>query len=90
MSNTETTYMDRCINNMMAHIRADNNIMDYVIKGPNGDQGFMWDKSPHLDKLSNLTDADGHSGASFACCVRACQARLRQEQLDQANGDFPE
>ena len=77
MSNS---YWEKCVNNMMDHIMADPSMKEYVKRGPPPGKGFMWDTNHHLNKLSILTDKDGHSGASFACCLRACQLKLRAEQ----------
>ena len=74
MSNS---YWEKCVNNMMMHIMADSSLKAYVIKGPPADKGFMWDRNDHINKLAELTDKDGHSGASFACCMRECQKRLK-------------
>lgn len=74
MSNS---YWEKCVNNMMTHIMADSSLKAYVIKGPPADKGFMWDRNDHINKLAELTDKDGHSGASFACCMRECQKRLK-------------
>lgn len=74
MSNS---HWENCVNNMMSHIQKDDSLKEYVIKGPPSDKGFMWDRNEHINKLARLTDNDGHSGASFACCMRECQKRLK-------------
>ena len=74
---SEQTHWDRCIANMMSHINNNTELLEYVIHGPPEETGFMWDNSPLIAELANLTDSDGHSGASFACCLRACQSKLR-------------
>ena len=74
MSNS---YWEKCVNNMMTHIKADNSLKKYVLTGPPEDKGFMWDRNEQINKLVLLTYKDGHSGASFACCMRECQKRLR-------------
>ena len=75
---SEQTHWDRCIANMMCHINNDTELLEYVKRGPPEETGFMWDSSPLIHKLAALTDSDGHSGASFACCLRACQTKLNQ------------
>ena len=74
MSNS---HWENCVNNMMLHIQKDESLKEYVIKGPPSDKGFMCDRNEHINKLVRLTDSDGHSGASFACCMRECQKRLK-------------
>jgi hypothetical protein len=39
---------------------------------PEKDKGFMWSSSPEIGRIgsSPIVEADGHSGASFAFCMR--------------------
>lgn len=37
---------------------------------------YMFNSHPNLDTISNLTESDGHSGASFALCCRAARNRM--------------
>ena len=37
---------------------------------------YMFNSHPNLHKLSKLTDADGHSGASFALCCQSVKRKL--------------
>ena len=69
--------MERCINNMMKVITSDESFKDYV-RNFDGNQGFMWDKDPRKYAIGDAVDSDGHSGASFAICLRECQRRLQQ------------
>ena len=70
------SYWEKCVNNMMEHILADSSLKAYVMEGPPENKGFMWEQNENINKLAVLTESDGHSGASFACCMRACQERL--------------
>ena len=46
------------------------------VKSFAGRTGFMFDKSPELQLISDHPSMEGHSGASFACCLRAVQSRV--------------
>jgi hypothetical protein len=39
---------------------------------PEEDKGFMWSSAPEINKIGHhpKVDSDGHSGASFAWCIR--------------------
>ena len=75
MSQT-TTIMDHCVNHMMEVITSNESFKEYVVNF-NGNQGFMWDSDPRNAAISKAVDCDGHSGASFAICLRECQRRLK-------------
>jgi len=87
---TDNDIWMQSINNMMNHINADNNLREYVINGPDDNEGFMWDDNEYIKRLSTLVDSDGHSGCSFAICLRSCQALLKKQQsmhCDNADAD---
>lgn len=46
------------------------------VKSFAGRTGFMFAESPELNLISNHASMEGHSGASFACCLRAVQLRV--------------
>lgn len=56
-------------------------ILDYE---PSSDRGYAWDGCKTYnsikDKLSCKTDSDGHSGASFAVCLRGAIEQLQVER----------
>ena len=70
-------YLEQCISNMLKVIQSDNNLIEYVTHF-NGKDGFMWDTDLRKYQISDAVDKDGHSGASFALCLRECQRRLKQ------------
>ena len=37
---------------------------------PPSDTGYIYDPHENLKKINNLVSEDGHSGASFAICLR--------------------
>lgn len=76
--------MEKEILNMLLIVNSNPDIRKWMIEyNPDGDgnKGFMFPKSPssELEKLVNLTDSDGHSGASFACCCRQVQNILLKD-----------
>ena len=42
-------------------------------ESPPADKGYIWWNHPILNEISDELDSDGHSGASFACVMRAMQ-----------------
>jgi len=68
-------YMESCVNNALNFIKTDQEMVDYV-KDFNGPKGFAFTQHPIIEKISNATDSDGHSGASFSICLRICQKKL--------------
>lgn len=73
-SNTE--YVEKCIDNMMKVIKTDFNLIEYVTYF-HGQNGFLWDTDLRKQQIYNAVENDGHSGASFALCLRECQRRLK-------------
>ena len=69
------TYMESCVNNALTFIKTDQEMVNYV-KNFNGSKGFAFTQHPIIEKISNATIADGHSGASFSICLRICQKKL--------------
>ena len=59
-------------------------LADFVRDFNNNDTGFMFCPDSRIDELNELLDSDGHSGASFACCLRKCQKLLREQQKTQS------
>ena len=39
--------------------------------------GFIWSADSRVTEIGNKLLEDGHSGASFACTLRECQRRLK-------------
>lgn len=69
------SYMETCVNNALNFIKTDQEMVNYV-KNFNGPKGFSFTSHPIIDKISDATDSDGHSGASFSICLRICQKEL--------------
>ena len=73
MSNN--TIWNNAIDQMVEAINSDNNIKDFFMKfEPDSDRGYAWSQDPQYKYyeriLDHKTNSTGHSGASFACCLR--------------------
>jgi len=77
---------ENAVNQMITSINTDNNMRDYFIRfEPDPNTGYAWYQDPqykyYTSILSTLTDSSGHSGASFACCLREAVNRIRSEEV---------
>tara|TARA_B100001287_G_scaffold257506_1_gene243199 strand:+ start:737 stop:1045 length:309 start_codon:yes stop_codon:yes gene_type:complete len=66
---------NNAVNEMIQAINSDINIKNFFINfEPNRDTGYVWSQNNnylHYARiLDNKTSSTGHSGASFACCLR--------------------
>jgi len=77
--------MDEHIQRSLTHLKVaiKELELDEWLQGytPPPGEGFAWTRDPiargHLDRISAAVDADGHSGASFAMCLRYVQKELQ-------------
>ena len=67
-----------CEATMLAKIEASHDLGQWLANytPPNG-VGFMFDSHPNTQRISRMVESDGHSGASFAGCIRAVQVKLK-------------
>jgi hypothetical protein len=72
-------YWNKCINNMYNKIK-ENNLTDTFLSIDLESTGFMFNDSPVMMEIINLTDDDDHSGASFACCCHTVYRSLKGEK----------
>jgi len=73
--------LDKEIKNMLLIVNQYPRIRKWMIEyNPDGDgnKGFLFPRicSEEYKRLGDLTENDGHSGASFACCCRHVQKIL--------------
>lgn len=66
---------NNAVNKMINAINSDNNIRDYLVQFiPDENTGYEWSQDPQYKRYSLIldqkTNSTGHSGASFACCLR--------------------
>lgn len=69
---------DKCVENALRYIRSKPELVSFV-RDFDENMGFMFSSDARLRDIDNALDSDGHSGASFACCLRECQRILRKE-----------
>ena len=72
-------YWDKCVNNMYNKIK-ENNLTDEFLSIDLKSTGFMFNDSPIVRKIDDLTENDGHSGASFSCCCHIVYQTLQEEK----------
>jgi hypothetical protein len=80
---TDSTW-ERAVNLMITSINSDNNMLDFFKNfNPDENSGYAWSQNSqykyYTNILDRLTDETGHSGASFACCLRESVNRIREE-----------
>lgn len=58
-----------CMNNMFnAIIKL--KLIEWITNFNPGDGGFCFSTNDNVNKIDNEVNSDGHSGATFACCLR--------------------
>lgn len=82
---------ERAINLMITSIKSDNNMLDFFKNFvPDEDYGYAWSQNPqykhYISILERLTSETGHSGASFAICLRESVQRILSENIIEATG----
>lgn len=76
--------MKNNVNNMVSKIKNDTELYNWFIDfEPENNKGYMWTSHPNINKISELVYADGHSGASFAICLRESKKVLMNEIKEQ-------
>ena len=70
-------YFAKCVTNMK-NVVENNNLTEWLVTYvPDPNLGFMWSSHKNIDIISVAVAKDGHSGASFACCMRQVQSELK-------------
>ena len=64
------------IKNILTFLKTDPELESFVKNYENNETGFLFSKDPRLEIIMDAVEADGHTGASFACTLRACQSIL--------------
>lgn len=80
---------ERAINLMITSIKSDNNMLDFFKSFvPDENYGYAWSPNPqykhYVRILERLTNSTGHSGASFAICLRESVQRILSENIIEA------
>lgn len=91
---SDTTW-ERAVNLMITSIKSDNNMCNFFISfNPDENTGYAWSQNPeyryYTNILDRLTDSSGHSGASFAICLREAINRIRAEIVVIAENSISE
>ena len=70
-------HFNKCVDNMYNAVCNKN--LDVWLKDfePAADRGFAFTQHKNIDIISIAVHMDGHSGCSFATCMRIVQSRLR-------------
>jgi hypothetical protein len=87
MPNANDEIMNKCVNEAIGFLRTRPDLAVFVRDFSDNETGFMWSKDPRMQELGDGIEAASpgvHSGASFACCLRACQARLQKEAMQSS------
>lgn len=78
MSSYSPTFLSET-DNLVAALNSNpelkNWLKDYT---PDPRMGFMWSSHPNIFRIHSLVEDDGHSGASFALCLRNVQKIIKQ------------
>ena len=64
------------IKNILTFLQSQPEIESFVKHYENNETGFMFSQDSRLKLIMDAVDNDGHTGASFACTLRACQSIL--------------
>ena len=80
------TKWNNAVNLMIKSINSDNNMRDFFVDFmPSENTGYAWSQDPqykyYTNILDKLTDETGHSGASFACCLREAVNIIRKDVI---------
>ena len=82
MSNANHEMMDKCVDEAIGFLRTRPDLAEFVRDFSDHEHGFAWSSKPQMKELTagiEEVSPGVHSGASFACCLRLCQARLQAE-----------
>lgn len=81
----ENMESEKCVKNMLSAIRT-LGLHDFV-RDFDHEEGFMWSNDKRIYDIGDKVISDGHSGASFACCLRQCQQLLKTNPYDAVGVD---
>ena len=81
----ENMESEKCVKNMLNAIRTLG--LDDFVRDFDNEQGFMWSNDKRIYDIGDKVVSDGHSGASFACCLRQCQQLLKTNPYDVVEVD---
>ena len=81
MSNNQEipSHQQEQVDNMLSYIKSQEGLSEFVANFNDNEKGFMWSDDKRVNQIGNAVIEDGHSGASFALCLRMCQSILNKE-----------
>ena len=72
------SHFQKCINNMVNFIKNNPHIHEWIVSfEPEEEKGFMWSEHEYINEISKGVEQDGHSGCSFALCLRSAKKQLK-------------
>ena len=84
-------FFQKCIQNMYTQIKEHDlteQFLNLFRNDGNLKRGVMFCDAPVILKIIDITQDDGHSGASFACCCHNVYAKFRQEEKQRLRSRF--
>ena len=86
------TYFQRCVQNMYEKIKQHGLQEAFLNVNSNQEEfkktGFLFCNEDVMTKICDLTEEDGHSGSSFACCCNNVYYRLTREKKQLMRARF--
>jgi hypothetical protein len=82
MRNANHELMDKCVDEAMGFLQTRADLAEFVRDFADNKHGFAWSSDPRMKEISlgiEKINPMVHTGASFAACLRLCQARLQAE-----------
>ena len=77
-------HWSQAVINMKNALQKNNDYLQFMINfSPDEDTGYAWSQNQDFKRISdfleNETNSDGHSGASFAICLRTSIQEIKNE-----------
>jgi hypothetical protein len=73
-------YMKLCVKNMK-QVVEDKDLAKWLVSfEPRDNEGFIWTQHKNINIISGGVANDGHSGASFALCLRQVKQELKDDK----------
>lgn len=89
---TIESYFQKCVQNMYEKIKQHGLQKEFLNVNSNQEEfkktGFLFCNEDVMSKICDLTEEDGHSGCSFACCCRNVYTMLQRERKQQLRARF--
>ena len=71
-------YFNKCVENMKKVVVDNEDLKEWLVTfEPDETKGFIGTQHKNIDIISQKVARDGHSGASFAMCIRRVKQELK-------------